>query len=649
MKKLFLYGALAAAALSFNACSSDDSVADVQGNGDNGGGNYITIGINLPQTSTTRAAATDNGGNVTYDDGMASEYAVNDAVLLIFDGDNKFLSAYNLTTLPWTDSGDDTEDVTQYSTRVVQKVNAGVKADDQLLVILNANSVIPTFTDGAASITVGDKTITTSSTYADVAAATVTATTLLEEPGQSTSVLNRKGFLMANAPLANAAGSYSGETKPEATVRLLVPITATYNTQAEAYSATTVDQIYVERALAKVTFDNTAATGEDANLSASKIGTQKLSWTVKSWILDNTNKTSYVVRNFTDISVAEGVDFTDLKSPKTGGIYRYIGNQQITFPSSQTYGYRTYFAKDPNYDADATFNRVAAATTFSEAFGEQNPQYCFENTFDVEHQNVNQTTLVQVAVQAVPVPTSGTATPEDLYTLGTNKTMVYTNETLKAFIKQKAYEYLQTANAFNATEGSTSSADITDVTLNLDDAADAGVDGIAKLEINEDLYTHLKTGFAKTEDSKYYLNMEVNDDATTTDVDESVYGVGTHTAALIGAITKYANGISYYNIRIKHFGDKLTPWNNGEYASGKEPGGDNGIYPDNDANKYLGRYGVLRNNWYRLQITKVRLLGEAVPHTDDWPGTPDDELDTYITFQINVLSWAKHDIQETEL
>ena len=67
------------------------------------------------------------------------------------------------------------------------------------------------------------------------------------------------------------------------------------------------------------------------------------------------------------------------------------------------------------------------------------------------------------------------------------------------------------------------------------------------------------------------------------------------------------------------------------------------IYPDNSNlnGDYLGRYGVLRNNWYALSVTSVRSLGDATPHENDWPDTPDDELDNYLAFRINVLSWAK--------
>ena len=58
-------------------------------------------------------------------------------------------------------------------------------------------------------------------------------------------------------------------------------------------------------------------------------------------------------------------------------------------------------------------------------------------------------------------------------------------------------------------------------------------------------------------------------------------------------IKTYENGESYYIARIKHFGDDLTPWKEG-----------NDTYGENNLN-WLGRYGVLRNNWYDLTIEKI--------------------------------------------
>ena len=91
-------------------------------------------------------------------------------------------------------------------------------------------------------------------------------------------------------------------------------------------------------------------------------------------------------------------------------------------------------------------------------------------------------------------------------------------------------------------------------------------------------------------------------------------------------ISTYLNGEAYYIARIKHF-NEMTSWT---------PGTGYGI--DND--KFLGRYGVLRNNWYELSVNKVSGLGYPdVPEVK--PTLPDDENDQYISVSVKILSWAK--------
>ena len=99
----------------------------------------------------------------------------------------------------------------------------------------------------------------------------------------------------------------------------------------------------------------------------------------------------------------------------------------------------------------------------------------------------------------------------------------------------------------------------------------------------------------------------------------------------IVGIATYKSGESYYIARIKHFGD-LTPWTEGQETYGK----------NNDANntKYLGRYGVLRNNWYELTIGSVS--GPGTPDVPTIkPEEPDDESYKYISVSVKILSWAK--------
>ena len=132
---------------------------------------------------------------------------------------------------------------------------------------------------------------------------------------------------------------------------------------------------------------------------------------------------------------------------------------------------------------------------------------------------------------------------------------------------------------------------------------------------------------------------------------------------LLGVVTKYTGGKSYYAIRIRHFGQDLTPWHIGSKTDDDKSSFDSSVswiwagngstekeavdptpgnvYPNNNANDYLGRYGVLRNNWYDLKINSIKTLGSPVPLDYSNDTTPDDELDGYINVKINIMSWAK--------
>ncbi len=95
MKKLKI-SMFALAALALGACTSDDVALNNENNVLNGGDGYVSLAINLPTTPSTRAA------NDVFDDGLASEYAVQDATLLLFGGSSEstavYYASYNLGT-----------------------------------------------------------------------------------------------------------------------------------------------------------------------------------------------------------------------------------------------------------------------------------------------------------------------------------------------------------------------------------------------------------------------------------------------------------------------------------------------------------------------------------------------------------------------
>ena len=97
----------------------------------------------------------------------------------------------------------------------------------------------------------------------------------------------------------------------------------------------------------------------------------------------------------------------------------------------------------------------------------------------------------------------------------------------------------------------------------------------------------------------------------------------------------YDDGLAYYPILIKHFGDDQCYWTSTEHLS-QTSYADEGTAP---VSRYLGRYGVLRNNWYHLNITKISNLG--LPNIPTLTDDDDDKVKSYISVQINILSWAK--------
>lgn len=278
----------------------------------------------------------------------------------------------------------------------------------------------------------------------------------------------------------------------------------------------------------------------------------------------------------------------------TANPYRFVGHTEVA-----TGLYRTYFAKDVNYDTDAS-TVLKRATDFKDAYGDENPQYCFENTFNVEKQRENQTTLATIKAQL-----NGGAS---FYILGGDQTTLYTEDDLKTLVAGKFITEEETWLKTNGKAGE--KIETTDITVTLDKTNPTAV-------IVKDI---------KVADSK------LTNPAVT-------YPALDNVKAAIGTITYYQNGESYYTIRIKHFGDQLTPWAKGDLGVAE-----GNIYPNDGTTKkaeknWLGRYGVLRNNWYDITVESVKGLGS--PINPKLTTTTDDELESYIAVRINVLSWAK--------
>lgn len=555
------------------SCSSSD---DLNGGGNNTGSNqsgdgYVAFTINMPSQPVSSSRAF-NSSNDQFNDGMATEYAVKDATLLLFDGADEnsasFVAAYKLSTEPWKDLAPSDDNITTQSRKIVQKVTASI-TNAKALVILNNNGTL-TVNDTDNSLKVNGTSFT--GTFADFVA---------KADATNGKDFTKEGFYMANAPLANNIG---GATAPATGTKVTTLTDLTGKIYDSELAAKTGDpaEVYVERGVAKVTVNKGTVDKADNGTPT------KVSFEVTGWAIDNYNPTTYLVRS------TDGFDsWMGYANEKvTANPYRFVGHTAVAAGL-----YRTYFAKDVNYDTDAS-TVLKRATDFKDAYGDKNPQYCFENTFNVAHQNENQTTLATIKAKL----NGGTS----FYILSGDQTTLYTEDVLKTLVAGKFITVEEAWLKANGKAGETiTTSDIT-VTLDKTDPTAVTVSGIS---VAASKLIDTPAAYPSLDDVK----------------------------AAVGTITYYENGESYYTVRIKHFGDELTPWEKGQLGVAE-----GSIYPDGTKtaeNNWLGRYGVLRNNWYDITVEGVKGLGS--PINPKLTPTTDDELESYIAVRINVLSWAK--------
>lgn len=563
------FGLAVIAAMTASCSSNNELVNGGNGSGENESGvGYASFKINLPTTGGTRATA----GEPEFNGGAANEYAVNDATLLLFkkvteDGKDvyKFQEVVELGNMePWTKKDPANGGITTTAKMTAKLNNASVGSTDYYALILLNNNY------DAGTSTAKIKYPTVNQTFSDWSknADNATANYLKYD----------KGFFMANAP-KYVAGA------PET----LVKINNIYASKQEAENsaATTV---YVERGLAKVSLatgsDDKHVEIADGNYAGDQVD-------IKGWTLDVTNTKTYPVH------VTEGLWADTWKATTTSAatngatMDRFHDTKLTEFP-------RVYWGLDPNYSTD--FTKVAACegeftmattTDFKTGAEAKKPQYCRENTFDIDHMVQGQTTRVLFSAKYKP---AGISAGETFYKMG-NSSQLWNADKVVAQIKAKAME------VFNETD-----ADKVEVILTGTDLVKAGIHLITKANV--------KHGTA-----------EISDDDITAINTKLGFKAASGTDPMVGLST-YVDGVSYYIARVKHFGDDLTKWEAG-----------NDTYKSNNAN-WLGRYGVLRNNWYELSVSSVSGPGYPdVPKVN--PTAPDDENEQYINVEVKILDWAK--------
>lgn len=579
MRKIFKNMAWTmAATLVMAACS--DSLDESSGNGNDlntDGTGYVKIALNLPSTSEASTRA--DSENDDFNDGLESEYKVNNVILALFYGANESEAACKWAThLSTNFSG--TPSNNNITTKLEHVVSEVPQPEDgqsiYALAIINGTSFFGVQNNELTFDYTGAKGTTT---FTGTLSQLFTNASSVEDLSKIASTDAQSGFMMTNAPISDIASVASGTTwGPKITTLVNLKF---YEDKTSAEKSPS-DNIYVERVAVKVNVKINSKNNDNI-LSIMEKETEVGKVVFNGWILQTTNKKTYLVRN---VGTA-WEDWVKYYNTSASKVNRFVG--EASGP------YRTYWGIDPNYSALVPENDLAnnfkiwsakatpgddawlTPATNSMSSGEEKVAYCAENTTIAKAMQQDQLTgiLLKATYQNTQGITANIFTCNNVSTIYPEATM------LESFVKD-----------LNLSSGD----------LKIKESA-AGAIITTEDELKKVIVLSNNSGDLTSEQAQKILNK-------------------------YSPIKFYKAGETfYYASLIKHFGDVYTPANNIVNLD------------DYNENDHLGRWGVVRNNWYELSINSVSGLGE--PTIPDNPELPADTEDRYINCTINVLSWAK--------
>lgn len=595
-----------AATLTLGSCSSDELSEPAVG-GSSTGDTFVAFNIKMPRAVSGRSYSD------TYVDGLDEEYAVKDAQVLIFstptggtatEADYTYVEQTELTQQTWTTNS--STSITSEGKALAQLSLKPTDGNDYYaLVILNQNKVL----DKLGTITkygdinqsaIGEGSsafLMTSIPYGDIAdqisagtlASSATAVTAADGKTYDTYIPKLNGIFMTNA-LRYVDGK----------LVTLVKIDSFKNSREDALANPVT--VYVERGVAKVTINTTGTNSEYWSADGKAITESsyeqyvgdKIAFT--AWNTDNSNGTTYAVHTVDGIT-----DFaTNYLASTDYSSYMIGSDDRVQWSYTPRY---TYTAGSTSSDEIETLGDDGAKVYIP---GTQ-PKYLLENTQAAKSMYKGVTTRVVFKAQYTPAGFGKGDTfytyREDIY--HANATDINTTGDTHKAIADVIQENLPTSVSV---EGADNVIAVSNVTIDVTKIKDG--------KVNADVFSGVQgaNAAAVKEAIATYVNSAMN----TTKYPIAVYN----------------NGVCYYETRIRHFSDDVSDnvkWNGN---TGNE------VYTE----KHLGRWGVVRNNWYELEITKV-----SKPGTPDiptiTPGDPDDQLDSYFSVDVKILAWTKRSQQ----
>ena len=518
-----------------------------------------------------------------YDDGESSESRAQDLTIYFFDDNKNYLGSSYVSNLNQKNETPENDNVTStitvdVPTNIVQTLYDSSEEEAKMYVVavLNKGTFTPQITDDNKS-------------YADFNQACRIALTDAAKPDN---------FMMTSS-------NYLEDISGTQTEMALTPITKKHvglKSDDKTTAPITVT-IAVERVVAKVMVQEKE--GQLLN--------------ILGWGLNVTNKTFYPVKNF------GGNQFLD-ELTSTGKYRDWIPYKQATW--NVLADMRSHWAVDPNYSQDQAtkdddFNKFSFSDPSSAETGEA--LYCFENTTVETMQQRNATTSAVIVAQFYP---------KDFKETDKEYSWIKWNDL--------AYSGANTYAAFVEAVVKEADGDKQTITMYYkeDKEGDTEVEGKHYSSLSKDdficIYTtdenkSIKFGdeIIGYEDAQLEVRLkedinpyQIEGDAVT-DASDAVKTAITK-ALTDNPPTVYYKGYCYYVVPIRHFAkDEVADYTGGEYQP-----------------NHLGRYGFVRNNYYKIRINDITQPGEPITDPTVDPSTDkDDETNYWINVSIKVLSW----------
>ena len=517
-----------------------------------------------------------------YDDGESSESRAQDLTIYFFDDNKNYLGSSYVSNLNQKNETPENDNVTStitvdVPTNIVQTLydSSEEEATMYVVAVLNKGTFTPQITDDNKS-------------YADFNQACRIALTDAAKPDN---------FMMTSS-------NYLEDISGTQTEMALTPITKKHvglKSDDKTTAPITVT-IAVERVVAKVMVQEKE--GQLLN--------------ILGWGLNVTNKTFYPVKNF------GGNQFLD-ELTSTGKYRDWIPYKQATW--NVLADMRSHWAVDPNYSQDQAtkdddFNKFSFSDPSSAETGEA--LYCFENTTVETMQQRNATTSAVIVAQFYP---------KDFKETDKEYSWIKWNDL--------AYSGANTYAAFVEAVVKEADGDKQTITMYYkeDKEGDTEVEGKHYSSLSKDdficIYTtdenkSIKFGdeIIGYEDAQLEVRLkedinpyQIEGDAVT-DASDAVKTAITK-ALTDNPPTVYYKGYCYYVVPIRHFAkDEVADYTGGEYQP-----------------NHLGRYGIVRNNYYQITINDITQPGEPITDPTVEPSTDkDDETNYWINVSIKVLS-----------